>query len=1832
MTTPAIPFSAACRRVLRLAIGSVACLLGAGLVVPDARAATYTVTHTGSLGGGSLRQAIADAEANPGPDLIVFDPSLAGQTIQLSHVGDSGNAFSALGVTTEIEIRNTTGSNITIARNASSGYSMRIFNVRTGANLTLVNLTIAGGSLTFWGGGNIASAGTFTARGCTIKGAYVGYNLNPTTSGGGLLVTAGTATLINCTVTGNTCAGGGFGGGVTCNSGASLNVFNCTITGNGGGGVTDLVSSGTTVVRNTILGNNSYTPAGGSGNNMAATLALPSALAANGGPTETMAITTSSPAFGAGIYDSAVLTDQRGIARRNPPDIGAFEAELTPSLTVTTVTDEDDGHSDPGLGTGTSLREALAYAVSLGGSRTITFAPALAGQTVELSQTGYTNGDDTALYAIGTNTKPLSLTIQGLTGGPGVTIARAAATPQLRLFWFDFSQLTVTLNDLTLSGGLANAGGAMFIRGAQVTLNRCTLSGNTANFGGAICKDELESNLYVNNTTLANNHATIRGGGIYNVKGASEFWHVTITGNSAESSGGAAFFSYGFSPRMMNCIIAGNSAPKFPEIDGILIHSSNNLCSDPGTFPSLPSYPNNGAGGMTDGMDGNILGVNAYLGTLANNGGPTATVRFTGPSPAIDRGAVLTGFSEDQRGVARPQGSAPDIGAFEAQPAAPVIFSGNTTTFTTLRENSFRFTATGSPLANYSATGTLPAGVTLGTDGLLGGTPALFTEGTYPITVTADNGVAPAASQNFTLVVEKGDFVVTTAVDEDDGSIDPGLGTGTSLREAMNHATARSGPQTITFSSALAGQTIELTTAGDNSYGSSAFLIDSADITIQGLTGEKGITLWRASTAPGMRLFLVRSRAAKLTLNDVTVANGSANYGGGVFNAGEFYANRCTFKDNYASSNGGAIANVTSAETPIAGLVNCTIVNNSCFAAAGGIYSDSTLSMLNCTVFGNFNVFQFSTLNAGLEGSGTLTNCIVAENVRAFTSYENVSSGFTGANNLIGFGGTGSFTDGVDGNIVGVGNIGTGTLTSVGGPTEVIPLLKSSPARNAGSNAAAPATDQRGVARPQGGTADIGAYEYVPFYQVTTTADEDNNSSDPGVGAGTSLREALRDAAASGTAQSITFAPALAGQTVNLASGWNDGSDTTALRISTPVTVQGPDTGPGITLKMQNGVQRRHFYVEASGSLTLSNLTLRDGHVADFGGSVWNFGSLTVLGCTFTGNHAGAEGGAIQSWGDSPSLFIESSTFTGNNSGGIGSAMDIGSLSMTLRHVTITDNAAANARGAVTVWKNRVTLVNSIVAGNTDGSLGSVNGGGFSAGSVNNLVGTGGAGGLVNGVNGNLVGIPASALYLGSLANNGGPTPTVAPLPGSPAINSGTGVVGLTKDQRGLARVVGSAPDIGAVEDSVGDDDADDDTLHNLQELSLGTNPASIDTDDDGFNDATEILSGSDPTLAGSVPGTTRVERVLGFGVARGLDLSGNFAYAFNVGTTGAAGKAGDANFTADNATGIAVSAPNQIANWAVRSFGNGADNDVLETVFRSIRWANFGHSNPDLRTLKVDLANLVPGWHYKLQLLFAENGATARTFDVSVQGTLIVDDFVTATAQGGATSALAAAAIVHEFTATGNTLHIELSGADVAVVSGLDRNPILNGLTLESAEAPPVAGTDTLNRPATGRVTKVLLDELLQNDSDVDGGALSISAVGNPEPEGATVTLVGNFAVYTAPVSNAGNGSFTYTLNDGTGGQTTGTVHVIESSSGPGESAPNSASLSAAGADIELRFLGVPGRTYGVQYTTDSSPPYTWMEFGSPVILVAPASGILGYTDVSPADPMRLYRAVLRP
>ncbi|MFO1311860.1 MAG: Ig domain-containing protein [Burkholderiales bacterium] len=84
---------------------------------------------------------------------------------------------------------------------------------------------------------------------------------------------------------------------------------------------------------------------------------------------------------------------------------------------------------------------------------------------------------------------------------------------------------------------------------------------------------------------------------------------------------------------------------------------------------------------------------------------------------------------------------------------APFFISPNSVICTVGSACNFTFvTQNGAPASTFSIAGTLPAGVTFATPSL-SGTPASGTQGTYTLTVTANNGTAPNATQTFTLIV-----------------------------------------------------------------------------------------------------------------------------------------------------------------------------------------------------------------------------------------------------------------------------------------------------------------------------------------------------------------------------------------------------------------------------------------------------------------------------------------------------------------------------------------------------------------------------------------------------------------------------------------------------------------------------------------------------------------------------------------------------------------------------------------------------------------------------------------------------------------------------------------------------------------------------------------------------------------------------------------------------------------------------------------------------------------------------------------------------------------------
>ncbi len=170
-------------------------------------------------------------------------------------------------------------------------------------------------------------------------------------------------------------------------------------------------------------------------------------------------------------------------------------------------------------------------------------------------------------------------------------------------------------------------------------------------------------------------------------------------------------------------------------------------------------------------------------------------------------------------------------------------------------------------------------------------------------------------------------------------------------------------------------------------------------------------------------------------------------------------------------------------------------------------------------------------------------------------------------------------------------------------------------------------------------------------------------------------------------------------------------------------------------------------------------------------------GTASLTDRTISGNVADSEGGGFYN-GRYTTLSETNCTMSGNS-------------------------ASANGGGALNnFYHGKVFLTNTIVAGNTgpgnapsDITFSLFLGRRTPIRGQYNFIGPGGSGGI-HGGGGNIIMTNLAKLDLGPLANNGGPTQTMALLPGSAAIHAGITVTGHTTDQR--FSPIDSPPDIGA--------------------------------------------------------------------------------------------------------------------------------------------------------------------------------------------------------------------------------------------------------------------------------------------------------------------------------------------------------------------------------------------------------------------------------------------------
>ena len=191
---------------------------------------------------------------------------------------------------------------------------------------------------------------------------------------------------------------------------------------------------------------------------------------------------------------------------------------------------------------------------------------------------------------------------------------------------------------------------------------------------------------------------------------------------------------------------------------------------------------------------------------------------------------------------------------------------------------------------------------------------------------------------------------------------------------------------------------------------------------------------------------------------------------------------------------------------------------------------------------------------------------------------------------------------------------------------------------------------------------------------------------------------------------------------------------------------------------------------------------------------------LTLIDSTISGNEGAGDGGGIEN--DFGPLRITNSTITGNRAGGRGGGIFTGANTAKLNGVTISRNVADTTGLGTSTYTGglyvndidagTINVENSIISGNTRGSATQNNCFGPITSLGHNLFGNGCAG-ITTGTD-----LASDNPGLAKLANNGGPTKTMALRKGSPAIGKAGKSSAPKRDQRGRKR--DKHPDIGAFE------------------------------------------------------------------------------------------------------------------------------------------------------------------------------------------------------------------------------------------------------------------------------------------------------------------------------------------------------------------------------------------------------------------------------------------------
>lgn len=283
--------------------------------------ATITFTSTKSITVATTIQGSAGITLDGGGAVRLFNVTGGGLVLDHITLANGHDTVANFGAAAIDASANVTINDSTISGHQTTTGGCPAISM-SGATLTIVRSTITGNV-------NAAQATGDPVCGNNTSTIVITSSTITGNTGGGVS-TSGPATITNSTIAGNTSTGGGNSGGlVAFGNNAVITLRNTIVANNVGTGQCQLVVGGTVVDG----GGNLQFPDSACGATIAVANPLLLALASNGGPTQTMALSVGSPAIDAAISANCPATDQRGQAPADGDgngsvvcDIGAYEA------------------------------------------------------------------------------------------------------------------------------------------------------------------------------------------------------------------------------------------------------------------------------------------------------------------------------------------------------------------------------------------------------------------------------------------------------------------------------------------------------------------------------------------------------------------------------------------------------------------------------------------------------------------------------------------------------------------------------------------------------------------------------------------------------------------------------------------------------------------------------------------------------------------------------------------------------------------------------------------------------------------------------------------------------------------------------------------------------------------------------------------------------------------------------------------------------------------------------------------------------------------------------------------------------------------------------------------------------------------------------------------------------------------------------------------------------------------------------------------------------------------------------------------------------------------